>query len=148
VGADERRGDLVTVESVPFLEPEVAPPDPATVSPIPPRFRKYVPFAVAGAALVAALVLLIAVRRALKRSRAAAAVAAAAAAESVKALVIAPPEEPEPIHIEKLDPEELRTRAHDRAADDPATAALVLRFWLGEGNVSHEPDKSDGTRLA
>ena len=70
VGADDRRGDLVTVESVPFLEPEPTPVDPATVSPIPPRFRKYVPFAIAGAAVVGALVLWIAIRRAMKRAHA------------------------------------------------------------------------------
>ena len=149
VGADERRGDLVTVESVPFLEPEPAPVDPVTVSPIPPRFRKYVPFAIAGAAVVGALVLWIAIRRAMKRARAAKGAAAAEGA-SVKALalVVAKPDEPETVHIEKLDPEELRSRAHDRAADDPATAALVLRFWLGEGNDGHDPVKAEGTRLA
>jgi len=149
VGADERRGDLVTVESVPFLEAEVPPVDPGIVSPIPPKFRKYVPFAGAGVAVVVVLALWIAIRRARKRSRARAA-EAAAAAESVKsAMVVAQPEEPETVHIEKLDPEELRTRAHDRAADDPATAALVLRFWLGEGNDGHDPVKVvEGTRLA
>jgi hypothetical protein len=63
-------------------------------------------------------------------------------------MVVAPPEETEAVQIEKLDPEELRTRAHDRAADDPATAALVLRFWLGEGNDGHDPVKAEGTRLA
>jgi flagellar M-ring protein FliF len=151
VGADERRGDLVTVESVPFLEAEPPPVDAATVSPIPPKYRKYVPFAGAGVAVVVALALWIAIRRALKRARkradeAAAKVAAAAA--SVTAMVVAPPEETEAVQIEKLDPEELRTRAHDRAADDPATAALVLRFWLGEGNDGHDPVKAEGTRLA
>ena len=149
VGADERRGDLVTVESVPFLEPEPAPVDPGTISPIPPRFRKYVPFAIAGAAVVAVLIFWIAVRRALQRARARAARAAATAKEaSVKALVVATADEAPTILVEKLDPEELRARAHDRAADDPATAALVLRFWLGEGNDGHDPVKAEGTRIA
>ena len=149
VGADERRGDLVTVESVPFLEPDPVPVDPGTVSPIPPRFRKYVPFAIAGVAVFAVLVLWLAVRRALKGARARAAKAAAVAeAASVRGLVVAKPGEPQAVHIEKLDPEELRSRAHDRAADDPATAALVLRFWLGEGNDGHDPVKAEGTRIA
>jgi flagellar M-ring protein FliF len=151
VGADERRGDLVTVESVPFLEAEAPPVDPATISPIPPKYRKYVPLAGAGVAVVVALALFIAIRRAVKRARARAAAAAAkaeATSASVTAMVVAPPEETEAVTIEKLDPEELRTRAHDRAADDPATAALVLRFWLGEGNDGHDPVKAEGTRLA
>jgi hypothetical protein len=53
--------------------------------------------------------------------------------------VAVPDEDVEMSRIEKLEPDELRTRAHERAADDPATAALVLRFWLGEGNDGHEP---------
>lgn len=146
VGADDRRGDLVTVESVPFLEPEPTPVEPPVLSPIPPRFRKYVPFAVAGVAAFAVLALWIAIRRASKRARARAALAEAAA---VKAIVLAEPEKTDIVTIEKLDPEELRTRAHDRAADDPATAALVLRFWLGEGNDGHDPVKvAEGIRLA
>jgi flagellar M-ring protein FliF len=146
VGADERRGDLVTVESVPFLEPEAAPVEPPVLSPIPARFRKYVPIAGAAAAAVVVLALWIAIRRARKGARARAAASDEAAA--MKALVVAKPEDPEVVRIEKLDPEELRTRAHDRAADDPATAALVLRFWLGEGNDGHDPVKVEGARLA
>ena len=85
-----------------------------------------------------------------KRSRARKAAEVAAAAEAVKsAMVDRQAGGAETVHIEKLDPEELRTRAHDRAADDPATAALVLRFWLGEGNDGHDPVKVvEGTRLA
>jgi flagellar M-ring protein FliF len=145
VGADDRRGDVVTVESVPFLEAEVVPV--AVDKPlVPERFNRYVPFAVAGTAAFVALSFVIILARARKRAR----VRAAAKAAAEKALVVAVKPEIEPVRVEKLDPEELRARAHQRAADDPATAALVLRFWLGEGN--HDRDGSsqlaDGIRLA
>ncbi len=150
VGADEKRGDVVTVESVPFLEAE-ATVVPVSTSPLsaipallPPRAKRYLPHAGAAVAGLAILWFMLAVRRARKRARQ----RAADAAQAVKALVVAPPVEEEIVPIKQLDPEELRTRAHDLAADDPATAALVLRFWLGEGNDGHDPVKSDGTRIA
>ena len=138
VGADDRRGDVVTVELVPFLEVEQAPV--VVEKPIvPERFSRYVPFAVAGAGAAVLLAFVIILVRARKRSR----VRAAAKAAEAKAMVVAAKVEAEPIRVEKLDPEELRTRAHELAADDPATAALVLRFWLGEGN--HDRDASNAT---
>ena len=148
VGADERRGDIVTVESVPFLEPEPPPVEVPLLSPIPAKFRRYVPLAGAAVAVVAVLVLGIAIRRAVKRARVRAAEAAKASAAAAKAMVLARSIEAEPVHVEAIDPEELRARAHDRAADDPATAALVLRFWLGEGNDNKDPVKVEGTRIA
>jgi flagellar M-ring protein FliF len=157
VGADDKRGDLVTVESVPFLavEPTVEPPPPSIV---PDRFRKYVPYAYAGGAGLALLTALIAawrIRKAMKKASVAREAKALAAAAEVKALVVAEPvkADADPAEVEnarifsKLDPEELRTRAHDRAADDPATAALVLRFWLGEGNDGHDPVIANGAKL-
>ena len=152
VGADERRGDVVTVESVPFLEVEPTSPvvaEKSLLSYVPEKYRKYAPLALAGAGVLAVVVVLVAIGRAKKRAR----VRAAAKASAEKAMVLAnkPEAELEPVRMEKLDPEELRQRAHERAADDPATAALVLRFWLGEGN-HHERDASPGseagTRLA
>lgn len=144
VGADDRRGDLVTVESVPFLELEPAVAPVAESSVVPARFRRYTPHAAGGVAAVFVVALLIAAVRARKRAR----IRAAAEAAAVKALVVATNEEEDTVHVETLDAEELRTRAHDRAADDPATAALVLRFWLGEGNDGHDPVKVAGTRIA
>jgi flagellar M-ring protein FliF len=158
VGADDKRGDLVTVESVPFLavEPTVEPLPPSIV---PDRFRKYVPYAYAGGAGLAfltALITLWRVSKGLKKARAAREAKALLAPTEVKALVVAEPkDEPGDPHeveiariISKLDPDELRTRAHDRAADDPATAALVLRFWLGEGNDRNEPALPNGAAKA
>jgi flagellar M-ring protein FliF len=139
VGADDRRGDVVTVELVPFLEVEQAPVV-AEKPLVPERFKRYVPFVAAGAGALVLLAFVIILVRARKRSR----VRAAAKAAEAKAMVVAAKveAEAEPIEVETLDPEELRTRAHERAADDPATAALVLRFWLGEGN--HDRDASSG----
>lgn len=144
VGADERRGDVVTVESVPFLETEPAaapaPPPLVSMAMIPPKYHRYVPIAAAGLLVLVVGGIAIAIRRAFKRAAAKKAAAEAAAAKE-KAIVLAEAaEEPPPIEdavVETLEPEELRTRAHDRAAEDPATAALVLKFWLGDGTERH-----------
>ncbi len=148
VGADDRRGDLVTVESVPFLEPEPTPVVSAKPL-VPENLRKYVPYAAAGAGALLLLSIALAARALRKRARLARAAAETAAAAKT-ALVLAPTKANEEIiEAEVLDPAELRTRAHDLAASDPATAALVLRFWLGEGNDRRDPTAlGTGTRLA
>jgi flagellar M-ring protein FliF len=150
VGADERRGDMVTVESVPFLEVDKAPVV-ADKPILPERFRRYVPFAAAGAGAVVLLSVLVILMRARKRARA----RAAEKAVAQNAIVVAQPTDKpldEVVAVELLDPEELRSRAHRSAADDPATAALVLRFWLGEGNHDRESSVAKqldgGTTLA
>ena len=48
----------------------------------------------------------------------------------------------------ELDGEELRAAALSRAAEDPATAALVLRFWLGHGEARPETRADAGIRVA
>lgn len=155
VGADDRRGDVVTVESVPFLEPEPAaapPPPPSILSMVPAKYQRFVPHAAAGLLVLALGAAIIAIRRAVKKAAARKAAAEAAAAKE-KAIVLAAAEEApiEDAVVEKLEPEELRTRAHERAAEDPATAALVLRFWLGDGDDRHGHGAQaigTGTRIA
>lgn len=146
VGADDKRGDVVTVESVPFLEAEVvaAPP---THPLVPEAYRRYVPYAGAGAGAFVLLSFVILVARSRRRAKKAKALAAATTAAIVMTERV--PTDPV-IVVEKLEPEELRTRAHDCAAEDPATAALVLRFWLGEGDDRKETSKAlgEGARLA
>jgi flagellar M-ring protein FliF len=142
VGADDRRGDLVTVESVPFLEPE-PPPVVVTKPLVPEPLRKYIPHAAGAAGALVLLLIVVAMRARKKRAR-------AAKASASTAIVVATKPSEEALVAEVLDPAELRTRAHDLAASDPATAALVLRFWLGEGNDRLEPTIAlgSGTRLA
>jgi flagellar M-ring protein FliF len=125
VGANDTRGDVVTVESVPFQEVVAA--TEASVTPVPPtvipaKWMRYAPAAGAGAALllVAAIATLV-VRRGRRH-------AAAVANQTEMTLPAAPTE----IRLEPVtSPEALRAAALERAAKDPATAALVVRFWLG-----------------
>jgi flagellar M-ring protein FliF len=122
-GASDARGDVVTVESIPFVatDPEPAPPAPPSV--LAARVetaRRWAPYAL-GALL--ALTFSIAVLKRRPAVRADDAPAQLAASDTPAALdgVLQP----------MLDSGDLRARAHARASQDPATAALVLRFWLG-----------------
>lgn len=130
VGYDAQRGDAVTVEAVPFLggaAPEAA-PEPSLLSRIPPKKL----YGAAGAlALVTLVALALAVRSMKKKSavRTALAIASAkekAAVEAVQVEILAP--EPKK---DEGDPDELRRLVKERAQLDPATAALVVRSWLG-----------------
>jgi flagellar M-ring protein FliF len=121
VGANEARGDLVTVESVPFGEgapiADLAAAADAAAPAVPQRpLRAYAPAAIA-AALLLVVALVVARRRATR---------AAVAAPAILPAVVEVP------RLESAEsPLDLRARALERAAEDPATAALVLRFWLG-----------------
>lgn len=136
VGADERRGDVVTVESMPFLgvEPTVAvapAPAPAVDIALVKKHWKIAAGA-AGALLLVLVLLVLMVRSRIKKARARAAAAAAAkAAEEKKPLAVSEPTEDD---VSALEPtsDELRQRVQDQASRDPATAALVLRGWLSE----------------
>lgn len=164
VGADDKRGDSVTVESVPFLEAESA--DANAAAPPPPpawmKYMKYAPFAGIGLAALLTFATVIAVLR--TRAKVVPAiekdddVEVAETSSTTKTITAgegktvmpklaggATAELPEP------DPNTLRTTAHQRAAEDPATAALVLRFWLGSGegqNADADKTSSDATKKA
>jgi flagellar M-ring protein FliF len=140
VGSDDKRGDVVTIESIPFLDLEtspalaaVAPPSgPAFLSS--PVFRKY--GAIAGGVLLGLLLLGGLVRSKKKGATTDAttpALSAGAAPLQLQATPIAG-------FLDKPNEEELRMAAHGRAARDPATAALVLRYWLG----GDEPTQAKG----
>jgi flagellar M-ring protein FliF len=126
VGANDARGDSITVESLPFesatpLDELPAAPAVATTG----RAFAWKSFAIPGAV---ALVLLAVACVALVKRRGAAA----------KALVT--PALPASVTVDqlpsaKLAGEDLRARALERAAEDPATAALVLRLWLGASDA-------------
>ena len=122
VGASDARGDSVTVESVPFDEPNIVADPTAAETPGPQQsaaraLRRYVP-AGAAAALLLALFIVLAMRR-------------RAAASSPAAVRLLSPAVEAP-RLEAADSvADVRARALERAAQDPATAALVLRLWLG-----------------
>ncbi len=120
VGASDARGDSVTVESVPFEDS--GPPETvaAAAPPATRGLRAYAPAAAAALVLV-----LLATGVALKRRRRDPALAGSVVATALAGTVDVP-------RIEATaSPADLRARALERAAQDPATAALVLRFWLG-----------------
>jgi len=132
VGFDEDRGDVVTVESVPFFN-EALPdmPDAPTMLPIPEPYRslveKFLPLAKAVGTGLLALIGFFWLRRKISKwqkdrdkhvkqisaARRAAALEAAAASE---------------LGADEVD---YRTEALRRAREDPSSAALVMRHWLG-----------------
>jgi len=123
-GASEARGDVVTVESMRFAEVDSEPtnPPPSTTALRIQMLKRWGPYA---AAAVLGLVLFAGF--ALRRKAPAALPVAdlPASTESAAPAIEAAASPP------ALDSGDLRTRAHARAVSDPATAALVLRFWLG-----------------
>jgi flagellar M-ring protein FliF len=129
-GIADSRGDSVTVESMPFVPAEEA--SEAVVQPVAPSkleiAKRWAPVAL-GAVLVASFAI-----AALRwRPQIAAALPPAIAQVISPAPELAAPLAP------LLDSGDLRAKAHARALSDPATAALVLRFWLGTSvPESHE----------
>lgn len=148
VGFDDKRGDLVTVEAVPFLagEPPPAPEPPFKLEP-----KKHGP--IAGGALAALVILALILRRKAKKAAAAKAKEAAALVlASEKDVISEPTDEPVAVEILKDEaaqlappkelesPDDLRRMVRERAALDPATAALVVRSWLGSNDtISPKP---------
>jgi flagellar M-ring protein FliF len=139
VGANTTRGDVVTVESIPFRETLDANAASASSRPTPratPARRRWTWKHTAGAVGVA-LVLVMVAAVALRRRR-------SLAQKSSRVLSDIPPGAlpgatpdglpegtPQPGVSSEAERESLRSAAHARAAADPATAALVLRYWLG-----------------
>lgn len=122
-GASEARGDQVTVESMPFVvaesEAPIEPPHPTALQARLELVKRFAPLAL-GAVLVLALGTF-ALRR---RSR-------QAGVQTLQLSAAATPTQLEAALTPMLDSSDLRSKAHARAVQDPATAALVLRFWLG-----------------
>jgi flagellar M-ring protein FliF len=156
VGADDKRGDMVTVEALPFSpgdgdgKPVIAATAPAgepwvsnAWAKLPPKVRKFAPAVMAGIVVVLGANVMIRRRRAAKKAAAEEAkLLAAAEAERIAALPAASGETPAEVATAEEEPAlpppapkeariDLREMAHDRAAADPATAALVLKWWLG-----------------
>ncbi len=124
VGADERREDLVTVECIPFAFAAAAAVDETKAAPAAPspleKHKKYAPYAAGALFALVALVALAARRRRQKKAQT---LEASLLAASTGATLLPTPAEPP-----QLAPREEALR---RAAEDPASAALVIRHWLG-----------------
>lgn len=146
--ADDKRGDVVTVECMPFAPPDAAPADAEAppLVPIPDKFKKWVPLAKVGLGVLGGLIALLMLRRMLKKRGPAAELALAKQSLQLGAklddVMAAKGEgdaqtpvlegQPEPPKLpEVVLPEDQREEAIRRASVDPATAALVLRRWLG-----------------
>ena len=122
-GASQTRGDLVTVESMPFAMGVDAPSEPAPTAPAHDRLQQVQRWAPAGlGALLVLTVLTFALRRR-KNAPSPAALAQLPSGEGSSSLESAI----RPV----LTSGDLRAQALSRATQDPASAALVLRFWLG-----------------
>jgi flagellar M-ring protein FliF len=138
VGVDDRRGDNVSIQSMPFPDVErpaalAAAADPAATGPVATaaalqkKYRWLAP-AVAGG-IVLMVVAAVVWRRKKSRQRAKEQKPETLAKE-VEA-VIAPAQEPARSAPDvPLDPDALREAVQSRASEDPATAALALRAWL------------------
>jgi flagellar M-ring protein FliF len=122
VGASADRGDVVTVESIPFIETVEAPVRTAAARP-PARPANRNRLYIAGVAAVALALVAVAVLA--TRRRRGPTVEPAGAVASLPPLV-------EPLQLDsEATREALRAQVHSRVSSDPATAALVLRYWLG-----------------
>ena len=122
VGASADRGDVVTVESIPFIETVEAPVRTAAARP-PARPANRNRLYIAGVAAVALALVAVAVL-ATRRRR-------GPTVEPVGAVAALPPPV-EPLQLDsEATREALRAQVHSRVSSDPATAALVLRYWLG-----------------
>jgi flagellar M-ring protein FliF len=132
VGFDEDRGDVVTIESLPFFNEEVpAVAEAPTMLPIPEPYRaiveKYLPLAKAVGMGLAGLITLLWLRRKLskwqkERDKHVKQIAAARRAAALEAAAVSE------IGADEID---YRTEALRRAKEDPSSAALVMRHWLG-----------------
>jgi flagellar M-ring protein FliF len=139
VGFNEERGDLVTVESVPFhIEKIPDPPAEVPILPLPEKYRakveKFIPLAKVVGGVLGGLVALIILRRYFRNRR--------DRLERIRVEQLASDERKAALELEASKAPELlgqpvdidyRAEALRRASEDPATAALVLRHWLSSG---------------
>lgn len=143
VGANDARSDVVTVASMAFIDNTLTAPTEEelpleqTAPNAPPtqaeQIKRYAPYAVLGVLVLTLLTAAAIVRRRRRRRREVlAAELLPAALPGAPSLAALP--EAEEIGV-LLNPREEALR---RAADDPASAALVLRSWLGTEAMEEE----------
>ena len=140
VGFNADRGDDVELRAVQFARLDSS--DEVQVSDPLAKYRRYLPFAAAGLLAILLLSALILVWRRNHAKKAAVALLAAPALNDAQlgGLVASSQlqlgsEEARTLLLEDAAPgsEEIRSRALELAAKDPATAAVVLRRWLSVG---------------
>ncbi len=137
VGIDEKRGDILTVESVPFLTDHseapiaVDAPKPFPIQITMKDLKDHKRAVGIGAAAFALFVIMAGVVMKRRRARTKAAAALLLSQSEEKNLTFGAAPVITPLESSKLSPEEVRLAAHERAQLDPATAALVLKAWLG-----------------
>jgi len=135
-GANEARGDVVALESMPFAmetaEPVVSPTAGEPTAPLVRALRQWAPAGVGLVALLAIIVGIVTVRA----RRGPVHEDTLDAAQLVAGET--PPVLSTTVQPAALDSGDLRSRAHARASQDPATAALVLRFWLGTASTDKD----------
>jgi flagellar M-ring protein FliF len=123
-GASQTRDDVVTVESMPFAGTADGPVEAVSPPPVAQErlrvVQRWAPAAVGGIVLLAFAGVLLRRGKSAARAQSVAALPAGDVPPSLEAAV-------RPV----LDTGDLRAQALSRATQDPATAALVLRFWLG-----------------
>ncbi len=144
VGADDKRGDLVTVEQMAFPEPDAAlgalTVGPSTTESLIAKFMTLPKKVRIGVGAAAGLLLVVAAFKLRRKKKPEPEVAPALSAGEVPNQLVAGAKEPPALAPRSED--DLRLDAHGRAASDPATAALVLRYWLGSGQEPATAEKA------
>jgi flagellar M-ring protein FliF len=129
VGADDSRQDVVTLQSMSFASAPVS--DDGLVAPVAPtpleKAKPFLPFVAAGGVFLALVIATILTRR--RRS-------------TVTAVELLPSGELKHENALLSENAPLLLNARDealrRAAEDPATAALVVRHWLGTASAAED----------
>jgi len=137
VGFNQERGDEVELRAVQFARLDTE--EPQVLDPF-AKYRRYLPFAAAGLVGILLLTAIIMVWRRSKAKKAAEALAPALAEAQLAGftpegnVVQLGTNEARTLLLEDTPgSEEIRARALELAAKDPATAAVVLRRWLSAG---------------
>ena len=136
VGADDSRQDVVTLRSMSFAAASAVNIDPALLGPPVPtaidKFKPYLPYAAAGLVFLALIVATLITKGGKRKT-------------TITAVELLPSGEVKPTNLLTADAPILlnaREEALRRAEDDPATAALVVRHWLGTAGSSAEEGAS------
>jgi len=152
VGFNAERGDDVELRAVQFARLDAG-EDPSALDPL-AKYRRYLPFAVAGLIGVVLLASVIMVWRRSKAKQTAAALALAAPVITegqlgglitgeAPAQLTAQQARAQLLEDAPAGSDEIRARALELAAKDPATAAVVLRRWLSVGAPELAPTPAE-----